>query len=290
MCGPGVKSTITDIGFSSEESYRGEGVSHGLARGILVFADGKNITGEGMGIGAVAIRTDQFSCFARNCTTTILGPGVIEKKFLVDCRLLWSRGKTGSIPLTRFLESIAGLYMRRPALQSLFRLGSSIRRALGIHSVFEPIPPVAEATFLYRIDKNNVDVSCRIKPLRERFTSAFILNELAADIFTHGFSQGTPTDPPSGWMKSERGNDFYDPIRRLRFSLIRPIPDGHRLLKVWWGREYTRDHRWCGFEIEIPGIPVKISGLTGGDFLQEGESFSCSYQIRIIEEGDVLDA
>lgn len=47
--------------------YPGEGVSRGLARGLLVFSDDENITGEGMGIGAPAVKSQGCFCFARSC-------------------------------------------------------------------------------------------------------------------------------------------------------------------------------------------------------------------------------
>ena len=224
-----------------------------------------------MGIGVVAVKGPRYSCFARKCTTADLGPGIIEKTFLVDCRLLWGRGNSPSIALTQFLERIADWYMRWPALQSLLFLGSSIRSVLGVKSIFESIPPVAEAKFVYRIDGNKIVVSCTIRPLGDRFTSTVILNELAADTFTHGFSRGKTTNPPSGWIRFEPGNDFYDPEHRLRFCFSCHAREGSFPEKVWWGREYTRDHRWCGFEIEIPS-PGNAD-----------EPLSCSYEVCFID-------
>jgi hypothetical protein len=79
---------------------------------MLVFADGMNITGEGMGIGAVAIKGSPYSFFSRNCKTTVVSPGVIEKTFLIDSRLLWGRVNKPSVFLTGFYTWIIDRYMR----------------------------------------------------------------------------------------------------------------------------------------------------------------------------------
>jgi hypothetical protein len=261
------KKAISGIEFSPGEDYLGEGVSYGIARGILVFVDGRNITGEGMGIGAVALKSPSFSFFARNCSTTIITPGVIEKTFLVDSRLLWGPADSPSILLTMVLEKIMEWYMRWPAFQFLLPCGSRVRRALGLKPFFDPVPPVAEARFTYRIEKNKITVSCTIRPLGGGFASVFILNELAADSFTHGFFKGKVIRPPSGWVRFEPGNDLFDPQARIRFCFSYHSREGSIPGKVWWGREYTRDLRWSGFEIEFPGIDDMDKPL------------SCSYEV-----------
>jgi hypothetical protein len=221
---------------------------------MLVFADGMNITGEGMGIGAVALKGSPYSFFSRKCKTTVISPGMIEKTFLIDSRLLWGLVNRPSVFLTRFYTWIIDVYMQYPAFQVLLPIGSSIRRALGLKSFFEPIPTIAEVRFLYRISENKIDVSCTLHPFKQSFTSLFILNELAADSFTHGFSDGNLTHPPSGWMGFEPGSDLYDPEHHVRFCFTYHARDEPVPVKTWWGRELTQDLRWAGFEIEIQGI------------------------------------
>lgn len=234
---------------------------------MLVLLDKKNITGEGMGIGAIALKGPRFFCFSRTCTTREVRPGVIEKTFLIDSRLLWGRGNAPSVPVTLVLQRIAEWYMRWSVLQPLLRFSSPARITLGLRSFFEIIPPVAEARFTYRIDGDKVEVSCSIRSLGERFTSIVILNELAADTFTHAFSGGHVTPPPSGWLQFEPGCDLYDPVRGLRFSISYTDPDQSVPGKLFWGREYTKELRWAGFGIEIPGNE-------GSD-----EPLSCSYEV-----------
>ena len=239
---------------------------------MLVFADGINLTGEGMGIGAVAMKGSPYSFFSRTCKTTVVSPGVIEKTFLVDSRLLWGRVNRPSVFLTRFYTWIIDRYMQYPAFQFLLPFGSSIKNVLGLKSYFEPVSPVAEARFIYRISENKIEVSCTICPPKEHFTSIFILNELAADSFTHGFSNGKITLPPSGWMRFEPGSDLYDPERHLRFSFSYNAGNESVPGKTWWGRELTRDLRWAGFEIEFPGIK------------DADQQLFCSYEVSFATE------
>ena len=233
-----------------------------------MLLDGKNITGEGMGIGAIALKGPRFFCFSRTCTTREPRPGVVEKTFLIDSRLLWGRGGSPSIHLTRVLARVADWYMQWPALQPLLCFSSPVRSALGLKPFFEPIPPVAEARFTYRFNGDNVEVSCSICPLGEHFTSVVILNELAADTFTHAFSCGEATPPPSGWLQFEPGCELYDPVQQIRFG-ISYAADGRSVPgKLFWGREYTGELRWAGFGIEIPGNEAS------------DEPLSCSYEVR----------
>jgi len=205
-----------------------------------------------MGIGAVALKDRRFSYFSLHCTTVIHAPDLVEKTFFIDSRIIWGRGDFSSVPLTWCMERVNDLYMRSPGLQILLSPGSQLKRIIGLNPVFEPIPPIAEAQFIYRIAGSRIDVSCTINSLAGLLPSAFILSELAADSFTHGFSQGKAMRPPSGWVRHEPGNDLFDPVHRLRFifspqSFGRSVPS-----TVWWGREYTKCHRWAGYSIEFP--------------------------------------
>lgn len=261
------------IEFPPGQEYRGEGISRGLARGILVSADGRNITGEGMGIGAVALKDARFSYFSRECTTTVHGPDRVEKTCLIDTRMLWGRKDSPSASLTRFMERVNNGYMRWPVLQYLLPVGSSAKNLLGLRPVFEPIRPVAEARFIYRITGNRIDVSCTVRPFAGRLPSVYILSELAADSFTHAFSGGTVTRPPSGWVRHEPGSDLYDPVHRLRFTFSPPSSsEGTVPPTVWWGREHTRNLRWAGYSLEFP------------EGEESGKPVFCTYAVCLVEE------
>jgi hypothetical protein len=265
-------TTIPLIEFSPGQDYLGEGISRGLARGILVLADGRNITGEGMGIGAVALKDRSFSYFSLNCNTVLHAPDLVEKTFFIDSRMIWRRGGSPSVPLTWCMERVNDVYMRFPGLQILLRPGSHTKRFLGLNPVFESIPPLAEAQFTYCSTGDHIDVFCTIRPLARRLPSVFILSELAADSFTHAFSQGKAMKPPSGWARYEPGNDLYDPINRLRFTFSPHSLGGSVPSTVWWGREHTKNLRWAGYSIEFP------------EFYRDKVPISCSYTIYLREE------
>lgn len=250
-------------------------MSRGLARGILVSIDGRSIAGEGMGIGAVALKDSRFSYFSRNCNTIVYTPNLIKKTFFIDSRMVWGVAGYASIPLTWCLERINEAYMRLPGLQILLGPGSQIKRILGLKPVFEPIPPIAVSQFIYRMDNNRIDVSCTICPLIGQLPSVFILNELAADTFTRTFSNGEAMKAPPGWIRHEAENDFYDPEHRIRFIFPQESLRVSTPSRVWWGREYTRTLRWAGYSIEFPD---SHSAMT---------SISCSYSVLFNEESHV---
>jgi len=66
--------------------YQGEGISKGLARGLLVYYGDCNLTGEGMGIGSIALRGHECTYFSRSCTDSTEA-GVIKRTFTLDTRI-----------------------------------------------------------------------------------------------------------------------------------------------------------------------------------------------------------
>jgi hypothetical protein len=73
------------------DDYIGEGASRGLSRGILVFTGGKNLTGEGMGIGSIAFRKGGCTYFPSTCLTRSSDNTITEKVFFVDTWRKWAR-------------------------------------------------------------------------------------------------------------------------------------------------------------------------------------------------------
>ena len=220
-----------------------------------------------MGIGAVALKDSRFSYFSRNCTTIEYAPHLIQKTFFIDSRIVWGIAGYTSVPLTWCMERTNEVYMRLPWLQILLSPGSFIKRILGLNPVFEPTPPRAVAQFTYRMDNNRIDVSCTIRPLTGQLSSVFILNELAADTFTHAFSNGEAVKAPSGWIRHKPGNDFYDPEHRIRFIFPSTSVRVSSPSTIWWGREHTRNLRWAGYSIEVPDCHGTMAPL------------SCSYSV-----------
>lgn len=227
-----------------------------------------------MGIGAVALKDSRFSYFSRNCTTIEYAPDLIQKTFFIDSRIVWGVAGYTSVPLTWFLERTNEIYMGLPGLQILLSPGSHIKRVLGLNPVFEPTPPLAVSQVTYRMDNNRIDVSCTVRPLIGQLSSVFILNELAADTFTHAFSHGEAIKPPSGWRRYEPGNDFYDPEHRIRFIFTAKSLRVSSPSTIWWGREHTRNLRWAGYSLEVPDCHRGMAPI------------SCSYSVLFNEEPD----
>ncbi|ACL16939.1 hypothetical protein [Methanosphaerula palustris] len=241
-------SIVPDLG------YLGEGISEGLARGLLVCFGGENLTGEGMGIGSVAIRCPGFTCFSRTSKDSPGGEGIVIRTFLVDTRMSWSILGFVSPSLTRSIESGIGAYMRHPGLQRLLMVPvMPLRSLFGIHPVFESIPPTAEVTFTYQITGTAVDISARVRRLAGPVGTVCLLNELSADCFVTGWIGGI-VPPPPGWeeLSRERGaKSLYDPVHQIRFSIAAISTSPPLQSKIFWGREMGEDLGWAGFAVEV---------------------------------------
>src|SRR5512137_514977 len=113
--------------------YSGEGISKGLARGLLVYYGDQNITGEGMGVGSIALRDQDYTYFSRSWTDSKEN-GVLIRTFSLDTRMKWSiRGKPSSV-LTRWIENGISAYMHLPRLQGILMLPVlPLRTLIGIH-------------------------------------------------------------------------------------------------------------------------------------------------------------
>jgi hypothetical protein len=234
--------------------YSGEGISQGLARGLLVYYGDQNITGEGMGIGSIALRDREFTYFSRSWKDS-KEDGVLNRTFTLDTRMRWSlRGKPSSI-LTRWIECGISAYMLLPRLQGIIMLPVlPLRTLLGIHPLFETIPPRGKVTFTYRITGHHVEVHVEIQvPIRPRDTIC-LLNELSADSFTAGWEGKHQAAPPPGWEKINLAQlpvSLFDPAHGIRFFMDKPSVSPLVPLAIFRGREHTGDLCWAGFCIEL---------------------------------------
>lgn len=241
--------------------YAGEGISGGLARGLLVWYGDCNLTGEGMGIGSVALRNEECTFFSRSWTD-YQDTEIIRRTFLLDTCMRWRlRGKQSPL-LTRGIETGISAYMRFPRLQYLLMLPVlPLRRLLGIHPSFETISPLGTVTFTYRVKGQGVDVAVESDIPSKAGSNLCLLNELSAAWFTHGWD-GNPTPPPPGWERVAAGSlpvSLFDPVHAIRFFLNPPIALPHAPFTVFRGREYTGDLCWAGFCIEV-GSPGDSGG------------------------------
>ena len=232
--------------------YQGEGISQGLARGLLVYYGDLNLTGEGMGIGSVAIRDHKCTYFSRSWTDSSEGE-VFRRTFTLDTRMRWAiRGKPSGI-LTRLIEYGISIYMKFPFLQGMIMLPVlPLRSLLGINPLFETIPSRGTVTFTYRVSGDQVEVQVMSHmPILPQDTLC-LLNELSADCFTAGWDGKTVTSPPPGWERVWRlPVSLVDPVRGIRFSLKKPSVSRPMKVSIYRGREHTGDLCWAGFCIEL---------------------------------------
>lgn len=267
---------MTDgIRIEAGAAYTGEGISRGLARGLVVYSGDCNLTGEGMGIGSVALRTRQCTYFSRAYTDAD-GDGGFRRIFSLDTRMRWSVLGHPSDRLTHLMEAVVGAYMRLPRLQTvLLWLVFPVRTLLGIHPLFDLVQPRGRVTFTYSIAGGHVDV--RVVPELQAGEGDMLclLNELSAAWFTIGGDPETIEVPLPGWEKV--GNDrmpvfLVDRVHGVRFSLDRPMVSRASSLAVYRGREQNGDHCWAGFDIEL------------GPLDGTGEVPEVRYRIGIAEE------
>jgi hypothetical protein len=234
--------------------YSGEGISQGLARGLLVYYGDKNITGEGMGIGSIALRDQEYTYFSRSWTDS-KEDGVLKRTFSLDTRMRWSiRGKLSSL-LTRWIESGISAYMQLPRLQGIIMLPVlPVRSLLGIHPLFETIPSRGTVTFTYRVTGHHVDVHVEIQRLIRQHLTLCLLNELSSAWFTAGWNGRRLAAPPPGWETVSLARmpvSLVDPVHGIRFFIDKPLVSHPVPLAIFLGREYTGDLCWAGFCIEL---------------------------------------
>jgi hypothetical protein len=247
-------------------NYNGEGASQGLSRGILVFFAGKNLTGEGMGIGSIAFRKRGYTYFPSRCVTRDFDGDITEKDFFVDTWRKWAQRGRPSRFLTRFIECTADCYMAIPWVQPILCVQSPLIRALSLHPVLEQISPIGRSDFRYTCNPETIRVSCKISSYGGELPRVFILNELDGDTFCRSLHHGFPAPPPSGWR--EYPGDAVLSSKELDVCFwVTDIAVSGGSWRLFWGRERNSSLRWAGFIIMI-------------DPISECGSIECSYAVR----------
>jgi hypothetical protein len=265
---------MNDIVYYSDDSYPGEGISVGIARGILVQYRGTNIVQEGLGIGNLALKKGLMTYFGSTCNTIQLSETQFRKTFFIDSVMMWQKNGKLSIFLTKLLDLLAQFYMVFPPLQNKLFLetGTLLRNLFKLNPQMIKTTPVAEAHFNYIIKADELVVECEIKSLARYLDKVFILNELGADYFRNGIKDEKVIPAPTGWRylsSNPVSTAFYNPGCNLSFSIKNITVKDHFPYKVFWGREKTKDLSWAGFEFEF-------------DFWnKKTESFGCRYTVKI---------
>jgi hypothetical protein len=266
---------MNEIRIIPDSMYQGEGISKGLARGLLVYYGDQNLTGEGMGIGSIAMRDHECTYFSRSCTDSTEA-GVIKRTFTLDTRMRWIiRGKPSSL-LTRWIEHGISAYMQLPLFQRIIMLPvPAISTLLGISPLFETIPSRGKVTFTYWVTGNIVEVQVEINAPVGPQDTLCLLNELSAAWFTAGWDGERTVSPPPGWEKVSSAQlpvSLVDPVHGIRFFLGQPSVSPPVPFTIYRGREQTGDVCWAGFCIELgpldgsqglPGVRYNIGFVPG---------------------------
>jgi len=242
------------IDIRAGDTYPGEGISRGLARGLQVTYQDCNLTGEGMGIGSIALRDHAFTYFSRSFTDSV-EHGRVTRTFSIDTRMMWGiHGKPSSL-LTRLIEYATRFYMRIPRAQVLLMLPVfPLRTLFGIHPTFEPVSPRGKVTFSYLVKGNTIEVQVSKGEPLEKQEKLFLLNELSARWFVAGWRHGRRTAPPPGWERISQDDlpvSFHDPVHGIRFFLDGVSVPPAIPFAIFQGREYGKDLAWAGFCIQI---------------------------------------
>jgi hypothetical protein len=257
------------ISFSACTRDHKGGRSSEFAEGLLVRDGDRDLSGEGMGIGGVALRTAEFTCFPRG-SRTVQDREEVTRTFLLDTRMVWKFRDIPLLPLTGLMEKLVSWYMAHQSLQNFLLPLSGLRRIARLEPAPEDMEPVAEARFIYRVEGSVVRISCAVQSLKGPLPEVWLLNELGADIFTASLQQGTILPPPPGW-ESLKGPfptpALYDPSRQLWFRVARVRTTPPVTSCVYWGRERMRELNWAGFCIRLdPGGSSEVGCTYGIEF------------------------
>jgi hypothetical protein len=262
---------MTGIRIVPEGHYRGEGISEGLARGLLVFYGPTNLTGEGMGIGSVAVKGDRCTYFSRSFTDAGDGESHITRTFFIDTKMSWSIGGKISPVLTELIECSVGKYMRLPRIQRILMTPViPLRKMLRIQPVFETVPLRAKVRFTYHVDGSGVGILVNYEPVTDTPGTLCLLHELSANYFTASWETGTVRPPPPGWEPLQNRfptTSLCDPVRGIRFWIDSLSVSTRVPVNIFWGRETGEDLSWAGISFEFgppgPGPAPEIQYRVG---------------------------
>ncbi|MEI6101860.1 MAG: hypothetical protein WCP73_08485, partial [Eubacteriales bacterium] len=238
--------------FDISQEYKGNGVSQGLNRGLLVYANDRLIVEEGMGLGACAVRTGGYTYFTSVRSIQKTG-ALIEVVCSIDLTqevTVWGI-KSKLIPKAQEYI-VSAIYMKHKKTQKpILALWAFSRMIFRVQSRFVKVPQLGEVRIVYSPGSSEVriDVSCSMEKPMSRF---FVMNELGGSIFSKSIVDGRLSDPPCGWQKMDGPCELYSKDHSLAFTMEeKHIPEDVQS-SLYWGREKVAGNCcWAGFESEI---------------------------------------
>jgi hypothetical protein len=250
--------------FYFSKNFKGEGISEGIERGILVDYNNKCIVQEGMGLGSPAIKTNNGTFFSSNSELIEVSDKEYIKEFDINSELVWEIFKVRSEKyksinlLTIFINKLTDLYKRLRVIQPiLLKLGILTRDFFQTNSEINHIDSLGKIKFLYTILKDEVlievDFSQILKNNGKAISKICILNELGGEFFNYSKLGEKILAAPSGWEKIK--GDTYKKLYSDKFNLefdVKLLEYPHKCkIDFIVGREKLSNFCWAGFDIEI---------------------------------------
>ncbi len=274
------------INFYFSNNFKGEGVSEGIERGLLVNIDNKCVVQEGMGLGAPAIRSKNGTYFSRTSKLHEISKNEFVKDFFIDTELTWSIfrfdpntfGETRT--LTVLINKLTDLYKKLSFIQKQsLKTGIASRNFFRIKSILNYIGNLGKISFRYKLLDNSVEIAVNFSDFLRRnlntFTKICILNELGGSYFNLGKNKNRIVSPPSGWIKLPKDSMYtlYSEKFNSVFILSNLNNKSGYKFDLFCGREKISNFCWAGYDIEID---IQTNGLLNPplDFL---------YQCNIME-------
>jgi hypothetical protein len=250
------------IAFDLLTNFKGEGISEGLDRGVLVFFDGENLVQEGMGLGTVALRSKNLTYFSRSSRIKKISKNEYTKVFHIDTIMTWKLFNKRSILLTKILEEFGNFYKREGSSTQdiLLNIGIWSRKLLGIKSEMANCRKLGIVIFNYKFLKNQVKVSVDfsqiLKANSENLKFLCILNELGGDYFNSIKIGNNILAAPSGWNEIKNSNSLnkiklYSKELKLDFGIEVLRNTSNFKINHFFGRENVANYCWAGFIMEI---------------------------------------
>ena len=242
------------LSFINDDSLSGEGVSLGIPRGMMVRRDGSDLTQEGLGLGAIALRRRGITYFPTLSRTSIDGSQV-SKQFTVDSALVFS---SPVLPLSRLMPLYSlgtRAYMMLPRCQErLLGLRSRMFSWLRVRPELRRTRVMAEAMFTYTPQHDSVTVRGTVRSLNGPLPKVFVMNELGADHFSSSVRDGRIGPPPTGWCRLPDelpSAALLDEKHGTTFFIDAVEASEGVGTRLFWGREKREDLCWAGFELEL---------------------------------------
>ncbi|MBD3255573.1 MAG: hypothetical protein GF383_10805 [Candidatus Lokiarchaeota archaeon] len=258
------------VRFKFSNDFKGEGISNGLDRGLLVSYKSLNLVQEGMGLGTPALKTNTRTFFSRTSKLTKLSENTYKKTFYIDSELiwdfisLWNNNDNDYQIFTALINKLTDLYKKFSKFQTnLLKLGLFSQNLIGISSRIISRGILSKIVTYYEIKKNKViievDFSNVLKLNKNQFKKICILNELGGNHFNLSISNGFIYPPPSGWVSLNAKNypSLFSEDLNLKFNVIViSITEGIAYDFVY-GRESMSNFCWAGYDIEIELDSIK---------------------------------